>query len=126
MKTIRTNIDKLSRSAKLWFNALSDQSIESWTDLYESFAAYFTTTERQWVTLAAISGIKQVNKYNMRSYIYCFTQEFVEVEGAEKGLKCRIFENGLLWDSSFKQKVGKKGSSYHEGTFELSSIFHPP
>lgn len=35
-------------------------------------------------------------------------QVMVEVKGATKGLKCWIFENDLLQDNPFRQKLGRR------------------
>lgn len=60
------------------------------------------------MTVTTLSGIVQWNKESLQSYINWFTQVSIEVEGVEEGLKCQIFENGLLREYPFRLKIGMK------------------
>lgn len=41
-----------------------------------------------------------------------FTQILIEVDGAQEGLQCWIFENDLLSAHSFRQNLGKRKVKY--------------
>ena len=69
---------------------------------------HFTAWKRQSVIVAALGEIIQGKKESPQSYIEQFTYVIIEVLGAEEGLKCWIFENGLLRDHPFKLKIGRK------------------
>lgn len=49
----------LIESTRLWFNALTDRSIESWTYLYRNFCVHFVARKRKLVTVVALSEITQ-------------------------------------------------------------------
>lgn len=66
----------------------------------------FHELERQQLKVAALKGMTQRRKKSLRSHIDSFTQVVVEVKGVDDGLKCWIFENGLLRDNPFKHKLG--------------------
>lgn len=78
------------------------------SDLYESFTTHFTVQKRQPTKISTLSDITHGKKESLRSYIDCFTQLVVELDGGEEGLKCWIFENVPLLDSSFIQKLGHR------------------
>lgn len=71
------------RLARLWFNGLSVGSIESWTNFCERFSTYYTSCKRQMLIVVSLRGIVQVKKESLQSYIDCFTQVSVEVNGAK-------------------------------------------
>lgn len=57
------------------------------------------------------------------SYIDQFMQVAVEVEGAATGLKCWIFENDLLQDSPFRQKLGRMEAYTMQNLFNRAQSF---
>lgn len=59
----------LIRLAMFWFNAFSDERIESWTDFCERFIAHSISQKRKSVMVVALSGITQRKKEKLRSYI---------------------------------------------------------
>lgn len=60
-------------------------------------------------------------KKSLQSYIDQFTQVYIEVKGAEKGLKCSIFENGLMRDHPSDLRYEAKGKN-HLGNAEHDSL----
>lgn len=57
------------------------------------------------------------------SYIDQFMQVAVEVEGAVTGLKCWIFENDLLQDCPFRQKLGRMEAYTIQNLFNKAQSF---
>lgn len=72
--------------SKMWRNGLSDGSIESWVDFYEWFFVHFTSRKKQLLTIDFLSGIIQGKEKSLWSYINCFMQVDVEVQGAKEGM----------------------------------------
>lgn len=99
--------------SRLWLNTLPYECMESWTDLCKIFASYFTTTKRKPLIISFLNMVTQGNKESLHFYNKWFTQVVVEVEGAIKGLKWCIFENGLL-HSPFMEKLERKMHTMHE------------
>lgn len=59
----------------------------------------------------------------MRSYIDRFTQILIEVDGAQEGLQCWIFENDLLSAHSFRKKLGKRKVKYVQKILIMAEPF---
>lgn len=55
-------------SIRLWFNALPNGSIKSWTHFYERFTAHCTVHKRKPVTITSLNGINQGKKECVHSY----------------------------------------------------------
>lgn len=53
-----------------------------------------------------------MKKESLWSYINQFTQFSIEVDMAQEGMQCWIFENDLLSDHPFRQKMGKRKVKY--------------
>lgn len=52
-------------------------------------------------TMAALNAIVHDKKETLREYVKRFTRAGVEVQGAQDGLKCFIFESNLHDDYKF-------------------------
>jgi hypothetical protein len=56
--------------------------------------------------MVALNSIIQDKKETLREYVERFTRVDVEVQGAQDGLNCFIFENNLRNDCKFKEELG--------------------
>lgn len=61
----------------------TERDIELWTDFYGRLSTHFIDWKRQSMTIVALSAIVQGKKEILQSYIDCFMQVVVEVEGAK-------------------------------------------
>lgn len=92
----------------MWFNGLPEERIELWTNFCERLSTHFIVRKRQSLIISTLSWSVQGKKESLRYYIDNFTQASNEVERTKEGLKCWIFENGLLRDHTFWMKIGRK------------------
>lgn len=75
--------------------------------------------------IATLSRVAQGKKKSLQSYIDQFTQVYIEVKGAEKGLKCSILESGLIQDHPSDLRYEAKGKN-HLGNAEHDSLLDDP
>ncbi|MCI16582.1 hypothetical protein A2U01_0037726, partial [Trifolium medium] len=113
----------LKGAAMTWFKGLEDNSMDSWEELNKAFSSHFTAQKRQPKTMASLSNILQGKDESLRDSIERFTREAIEVKGTNGKLKCYIFENGLMHDTKFKEKMGLKEPKYMQDLLSRAQCY---
>ena len=86
--------------ARIWFNRLAPNSIDTFKELSAQFASHFIRGHRYKKSTACLMNIKQWENEMLRSYITHFNKEALSINKADDKILVAAFTNGL-WKGKF-------------------------
>ena len=86
--------------ARIWFNRLAPNSIDTFKELSAQFTSHFIKGHRYKKSTACLMNIKQWEDEMLRSYITRFNKEALSINEADDKILVAAFTNGL-WKGKF-------------------------
>ena len=90
----------LKGAARIWFNRLTPNSINTFKELSAQFTAHFIGGHRYKKSTACLVSIKQREDETLKSYITRFNKEALSIDEADNKILVAAFTNGL-WKGKF-------------------------
>ena len=81
--------------ARIWFNRLTPNSINTFKELNAQFTSHFIEGHRYKKSTACLMSIKQRKDETLRSYITYFNKEASSIDEADNKILVTTFTNGL-------------------------------
>ena len=94
--------------ARIWFNRLTPNSINTFKDLSAEFASHFIERHRYKKSTVCLMSITQCKDETLRSYIACFNKEALSIDEVDDKILVAAFTNGLQ-KSKFLFSLYKNG-----------------
>ena len=85
----------LKGSARVWFNRLTPNSINTFKELSAQFTAHFIGGHRYKKSTACLISIRQQEDETLRSYITCFNKEALSIDEVDDKILVAALTNGL-------------------------------
>ena len=85
----------LKGAARIWFNRLTPNSIDTFKELSAQFIAHFIKGHRYKKSTACLMSIRQREDETLRSYISTFKKEALSIDEANDKILVAAFTNGL-------------------------------
>ena len=81
--------------ARIWFNRLTSNSINTFKELRAQFTSHFIGGHRYKRSTACLMSIKQREDETLKSYITRFNKEALSIDEANDKILVAAFTNGL-------------------------------
>ena len=85
----------LKGAARIWFNRLTPNSIDTFKELSAQFTAHFIEGHRYKKSTACLISIRQREDETLRSYISTFKKEALSIDEIDDKILVATFTNGL-------------------------------
>jgi hypothetical protein len=98
----------LGEVALRWFNQLGRQTINSWTQMVETFVARFITNSRKTREMDALLTMKFQENETIKDYSTKFWETYNNIDGCGEEVAVNIFKLGLPPGTGLRQSFIKR------------------